>query len=183
MVHQIAFPNNQLFMKKLLPFLLLACCFFSQQELTAQERYQDEIFSEVTVTSDVVYGTNISILPALTGGDPGPEEMRMDVYEPAGDDLTERPVVIITHRGDFLPAVVNQQPYGFKGDFAVVELCRSLARRGFVAVGMNHRIGWNPFGSSLEKKSTILQASYRACLLYTSPSPRDATLSRMPSSA
>ena len=24
---------------------------------------------------------------------------------------------------------------------------------------------------------------YRACLLYTSPSPRDATLSRMPSSA
>ena len=109
-------------MKKLLPFLLLACCFFSQQELTAQERYQDEIFSEVTVTSDVVYGTNISILPALTGGDPGPEEMRMDVYEPAGDDLTERPVVIITHRGDFLPAVVNQQPYGFKGDFAVVEL-------------------------------------------------------------
>ena len=25
--------------------------------------------------------------------------------------------------------------------------------------------------------------SYRACLLYTSPSPRDATLSRMPSSA
>ena len=26
-------------------------------------------------------------------------------------------------------------------------------------------------------------ASYSACLLYTSPSPRDATLSRMPSSA
>ena len=26
-------------------------------------------------------------------------------------------------------------------------------------------------------------ASYKLCLLYTSPSPRDATLSRMPSSA
>ena len=28
-----------------------------------------------------------------------------------------------------------------------------------------------------------LHAQYQACLLYTSPSPRDATLSRMPSSA
>ena len=29
----------------------------------------------------------------------------------------------------------------------------------------------------------IVEQRYRACLLYTSPSPRDATLSRMPSSA
>ena len=28
-----------------------------------------------------------------------------------------------------------------------------------------------------------LREKYKACLLYTSPSPRDATLSRMPSSA
>ena len=31
--------------------------------------------------------------------------------------------------------------------------------------------------------SAILRNNARACLLYTSPSPRDATLSRMPSSA
>ena len=29
----------------------------------------------------------------------------------------------------------------------------------------------------------IIEALYKRCLLYTSPSPRDATLSRMPSSA
>ena len=33
-----------------------------------------------------------------------------------------------------------------------------------------------------DKKAT-LQAGLVVCLLYTSPSPRDATLSRMPSSA
>ena len=33
-----------------------------------------------------------------------------------------------------------------------------------------------------EDKSELLQ-SCNSCLLYTSPSPRDATLSRMPSSA
>ena len=32
-------------------------------------------------------------------------------------------------------------------------------------------------------KSTGNQPPWQACLLYTSPSPRDATLSRMPSSA
>ena len=30
---------------------------------------------------------------------------------------------------------------------------------------------------------SILRSTYYSCLLYTSPSPRDATLSRMPSSA
>ena len=36
-------------------------------------------------------------------------------------------------------------------------------------------------GSAVGKGGRKL--SYKACLLYTSPSPRDATLSRMPSSA
>ena len=90
-------------MKKLLPILLMISCF----ALNAQERYQDEIFSEVTVTSDVTYGTNISIISIILGASetPLPEDMKMDIYEPVGDDATERPVVIITHRGDFLPAV------------------------------------------------------------------------------
>ena len=30
---------------------------------------------------------------------------------------------------------------------------------------------------------TVVKAQVKVCLLYTSPSPRDATLSRMPSSA
>ena len=34
-----------------------------------------------------------------------------------------------------------------------------------------------------DDKQILLVAQTRACLLYTSPSPRDATLSRMPSSA
>mgnify|MGYP003310544513 CR=1 FL=1 len=36
---------------------------------------------------------------------------------------------------------------------------------------------------ALIKKESITQTRARICLLYTSPSPRDATLSRMPSSA
>ena len=48
--------------------------------------------------------------------------------------------------------------------------------------------GKNLFPSNISGLPTwfIIRASdagYQACLLYTSPSPRDATLSRMPSSA
>ena len=52
-------------------------------------------------------------------------------------------------------------------------------------------IGWmiNPaetsisFGFIFEDLSSAAQNALIRCLLYTSPSPRDATLSRMPSSA
>ena len=46
----------------------------------------------------------------------------------------------------------------------------------------------NPYISQIERglkkpSAEILQALAKACLLYTSPSPRDGLLSRMPSSA
>ena len=48
-------------------------------------------------------------------------------------------------------------------------------------------IGNEPFVSNVDMGQPKTQAEYieeiRACLLYTSPSPRDGLLSRMPSSA
>ncbi len=128
-----------------------------------QERYLSEVFEDVKITENVQYGTNISIVQIILGlsSDPGPEDLFLDVYEPEGDDLMERPVVVFAHRGDFLPPVINQTPYGSKGDSAVVEICRDMAKRGFVAISMGYRLGWNPFGSDQEIKSGVLQASYR----------------------
>ena len=42
---------------------------------------------------------------------------------------------------------------------------------------------WFLDGQDLANEGFISDDALRACLLYTSPSPRDATLSRMPSSA
>ena len=39
------------------------------------------------------------------------------------------------------------------------------------------------FNRELKESASRQQAALNSCLLYTSPSPRDATLSRMPSSA
>ena len=48
------------------------------------------------------------------------------------------------------------------------------------AAGGMHTINGDPNVAKLQQYTIDL---YKDCLLYTSPSPRDATLSRMPSSA
>ena len=58
--------------------------------------------------------------------------------------------------------------------------------KGLVGTKPNHRknieaLGLKRIGQSVVKQDTPIVRGI--CLLYTSPSPRDATLSRMPSSA
>ena len=133
--------------------------------LIAQERFIDPVFDSVTVTADVPYGSNYSRLPILAGQSETPLDLPlvMDVYEPAGDTLTDRPVVIITQGGDFLPAVLNLTPYGDKSDSAMVAFCMAFARRGYVALSVNHRTGWNPANpEEIERTKGILEASVSA---------------------
>ena len=61
------------------------------------------------------------------------------------------------------------------------------ARLKAVLEAAAERLGWEKRKSESHRGIGIAggveKGGYMACLLYTSPSPRDATLSRMPSSA
>ena len=60
-------------------------------------------------------------------------------------------------------------------------LCKRTRNKMLSAYLSNEYFG---FDDNLHASSCIkCQVSGKSCLLYTSPSPRDATLSRMPSSA
>ncbi|MGA0434719.1 MAG: hypothetical protein ACO3MV_03550, partial [Flavobacteriales bacterium] len=78
-------------MKKLLFGALFACLLVLQVD--AQTRYLDEVFDEVTVTTDVVYGANITVIPALQGMPPAMEDLKCDIYEPTGDTESNRPLL------------------------------------------------------------------------------------------
>jgi len=124
----------------------------------AQTRYLDEIFNDVTVTSNIIYGSNIGIITQA----PALEDLIMDVYEPTGDTQTDRPVVIMLHTGSFLPAIVNGQATGSKTDNSIVEMCMRFAKKGYVAVAIDYRLGWNPISPSEDvRRSTLIQAAYR----------------------
>ncbi len=91
-------------------------------------------------------------------------QLQMDVYTPpASDDVTNRPVFINVHTGNFLPALYNGATTGDKIDSVGVNICKQMAKRGYVAVNMNYRLGWNPLSTDENvRRGTLLQAVYRA---------------------
>ena len=92
--------------------------------------------------------------------------LEMDVYmPPASDEVALRPVFINLHTGNFLPALFNGSTTGDKVDSVGVNVCRQMAKRGYVAVNMNYRLGWNPLSTNDNvRRGTLLQAVYRAIL-------------------
>lgn len=133
---------------------LLAFC-----QLNAQNtRYLDPIFETISIESDVIFASNISIL----SGPPQTVDLLMDVYTPAGDDETSRPVFVILHSGDFFPPYFNGKIIGSRLDSAVVNTCKRLASRGYVAVAAGYRLGWAPFSIDQDVLTgSLLNATYR----------------------
>jgi para-nitrobenzyl esterase len=127
------FESENTSMKFTLLFLLITL----EIQLVAQcdqNRYLNFIFPETVSTSDVLYGENINYQGAN-------ESLYMDVYEPSGDELANRPLVIMCHGGYFLS--------GDKAAPDMLPLCTDLARMGYVVASINYRVGI-PFGGVLE---------------------------------
>jgi predicted esterase len=106
-------------------------------EVSAQcdgTRYLNFVFLDTYSTVDVQYGSNINYQGAS-------ESLLMDVYEPIGDPVDNRPLVIMCHGGYFLG--------GDKAAPDMLPLCTDLARMGYVVASINYRVGI-PFGAALE---------------------------------
>lgn len=89
--------------------------------------------------------------------------LQMDVYTPAGDEETSRPVIIYLHTGNFLPPIINGGITGSRIDSAVVNSCKRWAKSGYTAVALSYRLGWNPISENPDvRRGTLLQAVYRA---------------------
>lgn len=145
-------------MKKLLQLTLAVLAIAATSEAYAQQRYWDEIFTDVDVAQDVQYGSNYSVLT----GTPTLQNLVMDVYTPSGDNVTNRPLVIYLHTGSFLPYPNNGTCSGTRRDSAVVEMCTRFAKRGYVAAAISYRLGWNPVSSDQDvRTSTLINAVYR----------------------
>jgi len=89
--------------------------------------------------------------------------LQMDVYTPADDEVTDRPVIIYLHTGNFLPPVINGGITGSRIDSAAVNSCKRWAKSGYTAVSLSYRLGWNPISEDPDvRRGTLLQAVYRA---------------------
>lgn len=146
-------------MKKILTLVTVLC--FMTSASFAQERYVDEVFSGVDVSTHV-YGENYTVLTFATTGHSSLQPLVMDFYEPNGDTETERPLVVLLHTGNFLPNPQNGGTGGTMRDSMLVEVATRLAKTGYVVAVADYRTGWNPLAQSQEDRALgLIQASYR----------------------
>ena len=94
---------------------------------TARGRYYQPVFAGATVTSSVVYGS-------ATKYDGTTQQLVMDIYQPTGDTVRRRPLVIFAHQGGFA--------LGSRTDAYMVNICTRLARLGYVTASMEYRLGF-----------------------------------------
>ena len=118
-------------MKYIVTILITLSLIFTQDV-----RYLDEIFDNVIKTEDVVYG-NAPDLPFifLFEWNTNDIDLDMDIYEPEGDTLTNRPAIIFIHTGAFFS--------GHNELDDVVDLSIASAKRGYVSFNINYRLGLN----------------------------------------
>ena len=116
--------------------IILFLCVLSAQNT----RFIDEVFDSFTVNENVVYG-NAPDLPFifLFEWNTYDIDLHMDIYEPVGDTMEDRPVIIFAHSGAFFTGSKEAQD--------MVALCEAAAKRGYVAVSMEYRLGLNILSS------------------------------------
>ena len=143
-------------------FYMLFAAMILIGSVNAQVRYVDEIFSDVTVTSDITYAANVTVITTLQGLPPMALPQNMDVYTPSGDTETNRPLIIYLHTGNFLPTYVNGGATGDRDDNCAVEICSRFARMGYVVASIDYRLGWNPLAATqTERSMQLIGAAYR----------------------
>lgn len=102
-------------------------------------RYLDEVFDEVTVSTGISFGQ------ANPYGIIGSQDLRLDLYMPAGDELEKRPVIIYAFGGGFLIGLRSQPP--------IPEYCERWARMGYVVAAIDYRIGFNTTSSGSAERA------------------------------
>lgn len=120
--------------------LITATGAIKAQTLCTSGRYASDTFTSITTNSGIVYGSNTTV----SGGT---QVLTMDVYQPAGDVETNRPLIIWAHGGSFIG--------GSSTDGDVVKLSQSFAKKGFVCVSINYRLGFFPFDSVNAVKAVL----------------------------
>ena len=112
-------------------FLLAFCLLLtgvqvaSAQVDTTRARYYQPVFASVSVTSAVAYGSAVNSAGVT-------QPLLMDIYQPTGDTVRRRPVIIFAHQGGFVT--------GSRTDAYMVAVCTRFARLGYVTASISYRL-------------------------------------------
>ena len=103
-------------------------------------RYANDVFSNYTQTNAIQFGQNAT----WTGAN---QNLTLDFYEPSGDTLAARPLIVWVHGGSFLT--------GTSADIDVATLSQRFAKKGFACASINYRLGFFPVDSANAVKAVL----------------------------
>ena len=104
-------------------------------------RYRDLVFGAVDTTTDIVYGSAVNNSGVTV-------TLRLDLYEPSGDTVTERPAIVWVHGGSFSS--------GDKTSPELVDEATTFGRKGYVNVSINYRLEPGGCSSSVPTVTCII---------------------------
>jgi predicted esterase len=92
---------------------------------TAPVRYRDPVFSAVTLTNNVTYGSAVNLENQTI-------TLQLDMYQPTGDTVTSRPAIVWVHGGSFSG--------GDKTSPELVDESNTFSKEGYLNVSINYRL-------------------------------------------
>ena len=96
---------------------------FGQNEGCDGVRYIDDGFQDVTISANVLFGTNTTI-----GGKS--QDLFMDIFEPSNDTEDNRPLIILAFGGAFVSGEKEK----------LHDLASAYARKGYVTASIDYRL-------------------------------------------
>ncbi|MFM7386779.1 MAG: T9SS type A sorting domain-containing protein [Bacteroidota bacterium] len=103
-------------------------------------RYASAVFPNYTLTSNITYGSNTSFSGSTTS-------LKLDFYEPTGDNEVNRPLILWVHGGSFLG--------GSKTDPDMTALSQRFALKGYACASVDYRLGFFPIDSANAVKAVV----------------------------
>ncbi len=134
---------------KLWCILLLCLTCMSTNAQNCPQRYVDDLFAVERIEEPANYGTASALVgPYLAEFLTNQQNLSFDFYQPVGDDLSERPLIIMAFGGAFL--------VGDKRQAELVDYCEALARKGYCVASIDYRKGFNVLSTN-----SAIRAVYR----------------------
>ena len=126
---------------------------------TPTDRYQEEVFDDIAVKSDILYGKAMGLwtrspysdepyVVTLSKGlfksfkEQDILDLNLDLYYSKTDSLKNRPCVVLIHGGAFY--------IGSKESVTEQALATSLAKRGYFVASIDYRLGFKPTPTDIE---------------------------------
>jgi hypothetical protein len=125
------------------------------------QRYLTPQFTVVD-KSTTFYAQNFTVLTLSVTGHTMRLPLACDIYQPKGDTVSSRPLMIFLSTSNFLPKSVRRQPLGDRTDSVAVEMCTRFAKLGYVTAAADYRMGWNPIAAQqTDRVYGLINAAYR----------------------